>query len=142
MPLRCAQEFDSFNEGRDYWLQGCPEGESDSRKQFLDRRQACYRICVDSLSIFDVQLDNAVQKGRTVDDAEAARTRAYQLAFESQDQIFHSFFYDWLISRGMTEELLQVCAYIYSPFPALIIKLYPVSTTLSGRAFAAETSHT
>lgn len=108
LPLRCAQEFDPLNEGRDYWLQGSVKGDSDCRKQFYDKRQACYQICVDSLSVFDNQSDDAIQKGRSMDEAEAARTRAYQLAFESQDQIFHSFFYDWLISRGMTEELLQV----------------------------------
>ncbi|GJJ09444.1 hypothetical protein Clacol_003667 [Clathrus columnatus] len=105
--LKCSQEFDASNEGRDYWLQGCPGGDSDPRKQAYDRRRACYQICVDSLSDFDSRLSDVIQKGRSIDEAEAARTRAYQLAFESQDQIFHSFFYDWLINRGMTEELLQ-----------------------------------
>ncbi|KAF8527887.1 nucleoporin [Hysterangium stoloniferum] len=107
LPLRCAQEFDATNEGRDYWLMGCPPGDSDPRKQLYERRWACYGICVESLATFDEALNEALLKGQPGNNEETARTRAYQLAFESQDQAFHSFFYDWLISRGMTEELLE-----------------------------------
>lgn len=88
---------------------GCPPGDADPRKPFYERRWACYRLCVGSLSTFDDQLADAIKKGEPGLEQDAARTRAYQLAFESQDQAFHSFFYDWLIDRGMTEELLEVC---------------------------------
>jgi nuclear pore complex protein Nup155 len=91
---------------------GCPPGDADPRKPFYERRWACYRLCVDSLSTFDDQLADAIKKGEPGLEQDAARTRAYQLAFESQDQAFHSFFYDWLIERGMTEELLEVCTTI------------------------------
>ncbi|KAF8587314.1 nucleoporin [Ramaria rubella] len=107
LPLRCAQEFDPTNEGREYWLLGCPPGDTDPRKPLYERRWACYQICVDSLSTFDDHLAEILKKGELGQDQDAARIRAYQLAFESQDQAFHSFFYDWLISRGMTEELLE-----------------------------------
>jgi hypothetical protein len=30
------------------------------------------------------------------------------LAFASDDEMFHSVFYDWLIARGVADELLQV----------------------------------
>jgi len=61
------------------------------------------------LTTFDNRVADAIKKGQPAGEQEAAQTRAYQLAFESQDRPFHSFFYDWLISRGMTEELLEVC---------------------------------
>jgi Non-repetitive/WGA-negative nucleoporin C-terminal len=109
LPLRCAQEFDATNEGREYWLVGCPAGDADPRKLLYERRWACYRICVDSLSAFDDRLADVIKKGEPGLEQDAARTRAYQLAFESQDYAFHCFFYDWLIDRGMTEELLEVC---------------------------------
>jgi nuclear pore complex protein Nup155 len=87
---------------------GCPPNESDPRKQLYERRWACYEICVESLATFDKALNAALIKGQPGNNEETARTRAYQLAFESQDQAFHSFFYDWLIGHGMTEELLEV----------------------------------
>ena len=91
---------------------GCPPGDADPRKLLYERRWACYQICVDSLSTFDDHLADAIKKGEPGLEQDAARTRAYQLAFESQDQVFHSFFYDWLINRGMTEELLEVSIYL------------------------------
>ena len=111
LPLRCAQEFDATNEGREYWLMGRHD-DTDPRRALYERRWACYQICVDSLSTFDYFLAEAIKMGEPGLEQDAARTRAYQLAFESQDQAFHSFFYDWLIAGGMTEELLEVCIFL------------------------------
>lgn len=42
------------------------------------------------------------------DDLEAVRTHAYALAFASEDEMFHSTLYDWLIQRGLADELLEM----------------------------------
>lgn len=44
-----------------------------------------------------------------MEGAEAVRTHAYELAFSSDDELFHSTLYDWLISKGLADELLEVC---------------------------------
>lgn len=43
-----------------------------------------------------------------MDDPETVRTHAYELAFSSTDEMFHSTMYDWLIDRGLADELLEV----------------------------------
>ena len=47
-------------------------------------------------------------KNTPTDDLEAVRTHAYALAFASEDEIFHSTLYDWLIARGLADELLEM----------------------------------
>ena len=43
-----------------------------------------------------------------VDDPETVRGHAYELAFASEDEMFHSTLYDWLIQRGLADELLEM----------------------------------
>ena len=43
-----------------------------------------------------------------MDDPETIRTHAYEFAFSSTDEMFHSTMYDWLIDRGLADELLEV----------------------------------
>ena len=65
LPLRCSQEFDATNEGREYRLMRCPPGDADPRKLLYERRWACYQICVDSLSMFDDPPGRCYKEGRT-----------------------------------------------------------------------------
>ena len=44
----------------------------------------------------------------TADDAAAVRTLAYELAFQADDEMFHSRLYDWLIQKGLADELLEM----------------------------------
>lgn len=46
------------------------------------------------------------------DDPETVRAHAYELSFASEDEMFHSTLYDWLIQRGVADELLEV-SYIW-----------------------------
>lgn len=43
-----------------------------------------------------------------LDDPETVRSHAYELAFASEDEMFHSTLYDWLISRNLADDLLEV----------------------------------
>lgn len=43
-----------------------------------------------------------------LDDPETIRSHAYELSFVSEDEIFHSTLYDWLISRNLADDLLEV----------------------------------
>ncbi|CAL1695590.1 unnamed protein product [Somion occarium] len=109
LPLHCAQIFDSDNQGRDFWYAGCPA--NDPRTDFWQKRKHCYDLVLDSLSVFEKRCESTKQPGTVAsvyDDPETVRSHAYELAFASDDEIFHSTLYDWLIDRGLADELLEM----------------------------------
>jgi nuclear pore complex protein Nup155 len=111
LALYCAEALDADGLGKEYWQTVPPElygqGHSnnapdDPRRPSWERRARCYDLVLDSLETFE----NKVASG---DDAtERVRAHAYELVFASTDEIFHSRLYEWLISRGMADELLEV----------------------------------
>ena len=90
-------------QGAEFWAAGCPT--NDSRVEFWQRRSHCYDLVLDSLSSFEDLIKNLPSPS---EDLEAVRTHAYALAFASDDEMFHSTLYDWLISRGLADELLEM----------------------------------
>jgi nuclear pore complex protein Nup155 len=50
----------------------------------------------------------SAQVSNTIDDPEAIRSHAYDLAISNKDEMFHSALCDWLIDRGLADELLAV----------------------------------
>ncbi|KAI0963698.1 hypothetical protein AcW1_000705 [Taiwanofungus camphoratus] len=109
LPLHCAQVVDIDCQGREYWHAKCPP--NDPRAQFWERRVHCYELILDSLSVFEERSIAAKQPGGqslTAEDPERVRSHAYELAFDSEDEMFHSILYDWLIRRGMADELLEM----------------------------------
>ena len=106
LPLYCAQVFDTDLQGQEYWIAGSPP--NDARAQFWERRKHCYELVLDSLSVFEERCVPGKQGSAQVDDPETVRGHAYELTFASEDEMFHSTLYDWLIGRGMADELLEV----------------------------------
>ncbi|KAI0374276.1 nucleoporin [Pilatotrama ljubarskyi] len=106
LPLHCAQVFDTDLQGQEYWIAGCPV--NDSRAQFWERRKHCYELVLDSLSVFEERCAPTKQSPSQADDPETVRAHAYELAFASEDEMFHSTLYNWLIGRGMADELLEM----------------------------------
>ncbi|KAI0662717.1 nucleoporin [Cubamyces menziesii] len=106
LPLHCAQAFDTDLQGQEYWIAGCPA--NDPRAQYWERRKHCYELVLDSLSVFEERCVSSKQGATQTDDPETVRGHAYELAFASEDEMFHSTLYDWLISRGMADELLEM----------------------------------
>ncbi|TBU35136.1 nucleoporin [Dichomitus squalens] len=106
LPLYCAQVFDTDLQGQEYWIAGYPQ--NDSRAQFWERRKHCYELVLDSLSVFEERCVPGKQDAAQVDDPETVRGHAYELAFASEDEMFHSTLYDWLIGRGMADQLLEM----------------------------------
>lgn len=106
LPLHCAQVTDMDQQGQSYWHAGCPP--NDSRIQSWQARLRCYDLVLDSLSVFEERCVSTKQSAGTLDDPETVRTHAYELAFMAEDEMFHSVLYDWLIHRGLADELLEV----------------------------------
>ena len=63
---------------------------------------------LDSLGVFEEQALAAAKTPPGAENPDAVRVHAYQLAFSCEDEIFHSRLYDWLISRGLADELLEM----------------------------------
>lgn len=102
LPLECAAVADADNIGAEYWSAGCPA--NDSRADLLKSRTQCYDLVLHSLSVFDEQCN----KNPTRQDLEEVRNHAYDTAFSSDDPVFHSHLYDWMVRQGMTDALLEV----------------------------------
>ncbi|KAG2150078.1 nucleoporin [Suillus cothurnatus] len=125
LPLSCAQALDPDNLGLEYWYAACPS--NDTRKEYCDKRLKCYDLVLHSLSVFEEQASQSASvKGpasNTIDDPEAIRSHAYDLAFSSEDEMFHSTLYDWLINRGLADELLAM----RPPFLEAHLKREPIT---------------
>lgn len=108
LPLYCALVMDADGQGQEYWAAGLPP--NDPREEAWQRRSHCYDLILDSLGVFDEQASTAKQPQPTadLDDPDGVRTHAYELAFGSEDEIFHSKLYDWLIQKGLADELLEM----------------------------------
>jgi Nuclear pore complex subunit len=111
LPLTCAQISDPDNVGLEYWYAGSPA--NDPRFGLYERRLRYYDLVLDSLIVFEASSANSKISAATagavaLDDPETVRSHAYELAFSSEDEMFHSTMYDWLIDRQLADELLEV----------------------------------
>lgn len=94
--------------GLESWNTGLPA--NDPRNEFVERRLRCYDLVMDSLTVFETKCLSIEAAMIPVNsDPEAVRSHAYELAFSREDEIFHSTMYDWLIGRGLADDLLEVC---------------------------------
>ncbi|KAF8328804.1 Non-repetitive/WGA-negative nucleoporin C-terminal-domain-containing protein [Cantharellus anzutake] len=105
LPLKCANDWDIDRSGIQYWAGGHHEG--DGAKQAYEMRIGCYDLVLKGLKSFDDRLDQATSDDEA-QHAEVFQSAAYHAALESDDPVFHSHLYNWFISHGRTEELLQI----------------------------------
>jgi nuclear pore complex protein Nup155 len=101
--------MDPDNSGLEFWKAGLPV--NDSRSTFYEMRLKCYDLALDSLNVFESQKSPRRDANPALRDSgsqEAIQVLAYQLALASEDELFHSAFYDWLINEGLADELLEV----------------------------------
>lgn len=104
--MACAAAVDPDNVTAEIWAAGAASGDP-SKLELLTKRLNCYDLVLDSLSVFDEQ----VAKNQLLQGTEDVRNRAYDVAFSSEDALFHSRLYDWMVGKGMADALLEVnCA--------------------------------
>ncbi|KAH9487013.1 putative nucleoporin [Psilocybe cubensis] len=109
LPLTCAQVQDADNVGLECWYAGMIAG--DTRRPLAEQRLLCYDLILDSLTVFEDKCSKQNSEstgGHPVDDHETVRSHAYELAFASEDEMFHSTLYDWLIQRNLADDLLEM----------------------------------
>jgi nuclear pore complex protein Nup155 len=106
LPLKSAQVLDPDRIGLDFWRAGSPA--NDPRFEICERRLRCYDLVLNSLTVFEEKMTNPKVPEEIAIESEAVRNHAYELSFASDDEMFHSTLYDWLIKRGVADELLEV----------------------------------
>ncbi|KAF5385258.1 hypothetical protein D9615_001454 [Tricholomella constricta] len=111
LPLMCAQVLDPDSIGVEAWHGGLPA--ADPRTEFAEKRLRCYDLVLDSLTVFEEKCNTSIKTAAAgalpvSSDPEAVRSHAYELAFASEDEVFHSTLYDWLINRGLADDLLEM----------------------------------
>ncbi|KAG9222729.1 hypothetical protein CCMSSC00406_0004643 [Pleurotus cornucopiae] len=102
LPLICAKAMDANNVASDAWYSG--SATTEENKAICELRHGCYDLVLDSLQVFEEQHAASVDSR----EQEAVRTHAFELAFASDDEIFHSALYDWFIEHGMVDDLLEL----------------------------------
>lgn len=109
LPLTSAKVSDPDNIGLEYWHAGLQT--NTQRQELVNQRQSCYDLVLDSLLVFEDKSAAANNPSSIAneDSPETVRSHAYELAFASEDEMFHSTLYDWLISRNLEDDLLEVC---------------------------------
>ncbi|KIY65128.1 nucleoporin [Cylindrobasidium torrendii FP15055 ss-10] len=107
LPLACANVFDPDNAGLAYWAAGMPA--NDNRQEFWNRREACYSLVLHSISEFEASSSSGQANPLAMADPDSVRSHAYDYAFASTDEPFHSQLYEWLIDeRKVADELLEI----------------------------------
>ncbi|KAA1468695.1 nucleoporin [Dentipellis sp. KUC8613] len=127
LPLFCAEVLDLDHQGLQYWHSHPilpPDATSgqlpkpsltaasgsivvapvaEVGKESWQQRARCYDLALTSLEAFEL-----VVSAKGDPEAERVRSHAYELAFASTDEMFHCRLYEWLISRGLADELLEM----------------------------------
>ncbi|KAJ7492694.1 nucleoporin [Mycena latifolia] len=102
LPLTCAVIVDADSIGLQCWASGQPPNE------LSEYRSRCYALVLDSLTVFEEKASAAAANIMPSEDPEVVRSHAYELSFSSEDEMFHSTLYDWLIHRQLADDLLEM----------------------------------
>ncbi|EGF98122.1 uncharacterized protein MELLADRAFT_118593 [Melampsora larici-populina 98AG31] len=96
--LSCAKVWDPLHEGVEYWRNGKMGRRGKDVFEGLER---CYTILVESLDSFG--MDGSLNG----DEVRIMKDHAIRVGLSSDDELFHYHYYDWLLARDRTIELLE-----------------------------------
>ncbi|KAK9454967.1 Non-repetitive/WGA-negative nucleoporin C-terminal-domain-containing protein [Dipodascopsis uninucleata] len=124
--LRAAAETDRGNIALGYFIDGCPA--LDSREEIFVKRTRCYELVFSILDAIDSTVEAEQQNVHTsnisnsdstapfVPPSVALQSETYGVAYASKDELFHYCFYDWFVSRGLANRLLEVDTPYVEPY--------------------------
>jgi nuclear pore complex protein Nup155 len=129
LPLQCALAWDAENLAAEWGPPGPASADIPASSLVLhhtaggrdqgtqlrgvwERRMQCYDLVLESLQAFDALVQSATAENE-VRERVARRDEAYGIALSSADRMWHSRLYDWMIEKGLTDALLQVCVWCW-----------------------------
>jgi nuclear pore complex protein Nup155 len=107
LALKAAKDHDPSNKALAYITDGRPE--ADPRKSAYDARNRSYDLVFQIISA----VDKAASESPTLVDGQLSsvtklKAEAYEVVYESHDEVFQNALYDWYLSQGWTDRLLEV----------------------------------
>jgi nuclear pore complex protein Nup155 len=115
LALKVAQDLDRGNRALS-WIKEKDDPNTDPndvRRDYFDRRASCYTLVCRVIEAVDTAYNT---QGAVPDGVVSQITRRKQEAYEqinnSDDEVFQNYLYDWYMSKGWAERLLE----INSPF--------------------------
>jgi nuclear pore complex protein Nup155 len=91
------------------WIKdGRPE--SDSRKEAYEKRTQCYKLICDIIVAVDQAFDTAppAEDYNTSSSIGKRKVEAYHEINESDDEVFQTYLFDWYLSKGWSDRLLEI----------------------------------
>jgi len=115
LTLKVAQEVDRGNKALS-WVRERSDPSTDPndvRRDYYERRASCYTLVCRVIEAVDQAYNNQgpVQEGVT-SQITRRKHEAYEQINTSDDEVFQNYLYDWYMSRGWADRLLE----INSPF--------------------------
>ncbi|CBX90890.1 hypothetical protein IAQ61_002360 [Plenodomus lingam] len=111
LALRVAQEADRGNKALS-WLRDQGDANADPndvRRQYFERRASCYTLVCNVIEAVDQAFNS---QGPVPDGVISQITRrkheAYEQINNSDDEVFQNYLYDWYMSKGWAERLLDI----------------------------------
>jgi nuclear pore complex protein Nup155 len=81
----------------------------DSRKKAYDSRTQCYKLICDIIVAVDRAFDSApVDDYNSNSNIPQRKVEAYHEINESDDEVFQTYLFDWYLSQGWSDRLLQI----------------------------------
>lgn len=123
LPLQCALAWDGENLAAEWGPPGPASADIPASSLVLhtggrdpatqlrrvwEGRMQCYDLVLESLKAFDQLVQKATAENE-MRERVAERDEAFGIALSSTDRMWHSRLYDWMIEKGLTDALLQVC---------------------------------
>ncbi|KAI9839285.1 MAG: hypothetical protein M1819_003280 [Sarea resinae] len=107
LALNVAKESDRGNRALTWIADGRPE--QDPRKALFETRKRCYDMIHQVISVVD---DVSSREPEKIDGLYTStakrRNEAYNVIDNSDDEVFQTDLYDWYLSQGWSERLLEV----------------------------------
>ncbi|KAH8729029.1 Non-repetitive/WGA-negative nucleoporin C-terminal-domain-containing protein [Phaeosphaeriaceae sp. PMI808] len=115
LALKVAQELDRGNRALS-WIRERSDPNADPndvRRDYLAKREACYTLICRVIEAVDHASNNQgpVPEG-VISQITRRRQEAYEQINNSEDEVFQNYLYDWYMSKGWADRLLE----INSPF--------------------------
>jgi len=106
LALDVAQESDRANQALAWLRDDYPE--NDARKEAFERRKRCYDLVHAIIQVVD---DSTMQSPQMLDGQYTAsakrKAEAYDVIDNSNDEVFQNNLYDWYMSQGWSDRLLE-----------------------------------